>query len=173
MFEMDIENETHLPLEQICKIVDCPHSTPQYSDEPTGYYCVRSQDLTDEGQLVFENMRQVSRDTFENRISRHAPKAEDIFNDSEIIVKVKEPLTNEIKMIKEKLKDSKTSDDEAIQLRLKLQKIPLNALSVRKRNRCALTGRPRGVYRKFTLGRTKLREMAMSGLIPGLTKASW
>ena len=46
-------------------------------------------------------------------------------------------------------------------------------ISVRKRNRCALTGRPRGVYRKFTLGRTKLREMAMSGLIPGLTKASW
>jgi small subunit ribosomal protein S14 len=77
------------------------------------------------------------------------------------------------KKIKEKLKDSKTSDDEASQLRLKLQKIPLNALSVRKRNRCALTGRPRGVYRKFTLGRTKLREMAMSGLIPGLTKASW
>ena len=80
---------------------------------------------------------------------------------------------SKLKMIKEKLKDSKTSDDEAAQLRLKLQKIPLNALSVRKRNRCALTGRPRGVYRKFTLGRTKLREMAMSGLIPGLTKASW
>ena len=76
-------------------------------------------------------------------------------------------------MNKEKLKDTKTSDDEAMELRLKLQKIPLNALSVRKRNRCALTGRPRGVYRKFTLGRTKLREMAMSGLIPGLTKASW
>ena len=80
---------------------------------------------------------------------------------------------SKIKLIKEKLKDSKTSDDEAVQLRFKLQKIPLNALSVRKRNRCALTGRPRGVYRKFTLGRTKLREMAMSGLIPGLTKASW
>ena len=64
-------------------------------------------------------------------------------------------------------------EEESIALRIKLQKIPLNALAVRKRNRCALTGRPRGVYRKFTLGRTKLREMAMQGLIPGLTKASW
>tara|TARA_Y100000389_G_scaffold201901_1_gene245747 strand:- start:4638 stop:4943 length:306 start_codon:yes stop_codon:yes gene_type:complete len=78
-----------------------------------------------------------------------------------------------INMIKEKLKDKNTTDEESIELRTKLQKIPLNALTVRKRNRCALTGRPRGVYRKFTLGRTKLREMAMSGLIPGLTKASW
>ena len=78
-----------------------------------------------------------------------------------------------INMIKDKLKDKNTSDEESMALRTKLQKIPLNALSVRKRNRCALTGRPRGVYRKFTLGRTKLREMAMQGLIPGLTKASW
>jgi len=80
---------------------------------------------------------------------------------------------SKIRLIKDKLKDSKTSSEEATELRIKLQKIPLNALAVRKRNRCALTGRPRGVYRKFTLGRTKLREMAMSGLIPGLTKASW
>ena len=78
-----------------------------------------------------------------------------------------------ISMIKDKLKDKNTSDEESMALRTKLQKIPLNALAVRKRNRCALTGRPRGVYRKFTLGRTKLREMAMQGLIPGLTKASW
>ena len=76
---------------------------------------------------------------------------------------------------KEKIlwKDKNTTDEESMALRTKLQKIPLNALAVRKRNRCALTGRPRGVYRKFTLGRTKLREMAMQGLIPGLTKASW
>jgi len=78
-----------------------------------------------------------------------------------------------INMIKEKLRDKNVTEEESIILRNKLQKIPLNALSVRKRNRCALTGRPRGVYRKFTLGRTKLREMAMQGLIPGLTKASW
>ena len=78
-----------------------------------------------------------------------------------------------INMIKEKLRDKNVTEEESIILRNKLQKIPLNALSVRKRNRCALTGRPRGVYRKFTLGRTKLREMAMQGLIPGLTKESW
>ena len=78
MFEVGIENETHLPLEQICKIVDCPHSTPMYSDDPTGYYCVRSQDLTDEGELIFDKMMQVTRDTFENRISRHTPKAGDV-----------------------------------------------------------------------------------------------
>ena len=87
--------------------------------------------------------------------------------------KLNKKYLSKIKMINEKLKDSKIYDDDASKLRLKLQKIPLNALSVRKRNRCALTGRPRGVYRKLTLGRTKLREMAMSGLIPGLTKASW
>ena len=87
--------------------------------------------------------------------------------------KLNKKYLSKIKIIKDKLKDSKTSDDEAMELRLKLQKIPLNALSVRKRNRCVLTRRPRGVYRKFTLGRTKLREMAMAGLIPGLTKASW
>jgi small subunit ribosomal protein S14 len=78
-----------------------------------------------------------------------------------------------INMIKDKLKDKSTTDEELVELRIKLQKIPLNALTVRKRNRCALTGRPRGVYRKITQGRTKLREMAMKGLIPGLTKASW
>ena len=87
--------------------------------------------------------------------------------------KLNKKYLSKINMIKDKLKDKKTSDEEAMELRTKLQKIPLNALAVRKRNRCALTGRPRGVYRKFTLGRTKLREMAMQGLIPGLTKASW
>ena len=55
-----------------------------------------------------------------------------------------------------------------MELRKKLQKLPLNSSPTRRRNRCSLTGRPRGVYRKFTLGRTKLREMAMKGLIPGL-----
>ena len=85
----------------------------------------------------------------------------------------KKKYLGKIKTIKEKLKDKNISEDEINILRTKLQKIPLNALSVRRRNRCALTGRPRGVYRKFTLGRTKLREMAMQGLIPGLSKASW
>ena len=55
----------------------------------------------------------------------------------------------------------------------KLQKLPKNSMGVRKHNRCQLTGRPRGVYRKFGLGRSKLRKAAMRGDIPGLTKASW
>ena len=55
----------------------------------------------------------------------------------------------------------------------KLQKLPKNSMGIRKHNRCQLTGRPRGVYRKFGLGRSKLRKAAMRGDIPGLTKASW
>ena len=61
----------------------------------------------------------------------------------------------------------------ARQAREKLQRLPRNASPVRLRNRCALTGRPRGVFRKFGLGRNKLREIAMRGEIPGVTKASW
>ncbi len=55
----------------------------------------------------------------------------------------------------------------------KLQKQPRNASPCRQHNRCVLTGRPKGYYRKFTLGRNKLRELAMQGNIPGLVKASW
>jgi small subunit ribosomal protein S14 len=57
--------------------------------------------------------------------------------------------------------------------RLRFQALPRNSSPVRLRNRCALTGRPRGFYRKFGLGRNKLREIAMRGEIPGVTKASW
>ena len=56
---------------------------------------------------------------------------------------------------------------------LKLTKIPKNSAKIRIRNRCNLTGRPRGYYRKFGLSRISLREMASSGKIPGITKASW
>ena len=56
---------------------------------------------------------------------------------------------------------------------LQLQKLPRNAMPVRQRNRCNITGRPHGYYRKFGLGRNKLREAAMRGDIPGLVKASW
>ncbi len=56
---------------------------------------------------------------------------------------------------------------------VKLQKLPRDSSPVRKRNRCGLTGRPHGYYRKFDLGRNKLRESAMRGDIPGLVKASW
>ena len=54
-----------------------------------------------------------------------------------------------------------------------LQKLPRNASPVRKRNRCSLTGRPKGYMRQFGISRVKFREMANKGLIPGITKASW
>ena len=69
--------------------------------------------------------------------------------------------------------DSRASDEAKEEARGKLQKLPRDASPVRLRNRCALTGRPRGVYRKFGLGRNKLREAAMRGDVPGLRKASW
>jgi len=67
----------------------------------------------------------------------------------------------------------KLSEEERYVARQKLQALPRNASPVRLRNRCALTGRPRGVFSKFGLGRTKLREFAMRGEIPGVIKASW
>jgi small subunit ribosomal protein S14 len=69
--------------------------------------------------------------------------------------------------------NAKLSDDERMAARLKLQQLPRNASPSRQRNRCALTGRPRGVFRKFGLCRNKLREIAMRGEVPGMTKASW
>lgn len=69
--------------------------------------------------------------------------------------------------------NTKLSDEDRDQARAQLQKLPRNASPVRLRNRCALTGRPRGVFRKFGLARNKLREIAMRGEIPGVTKASW
>ena len=67
----------------------------------------------------------------------------------------------------------KLSDEEHYAARQKLQALPRDSSPVRLRNRCALTGRPRGVFSKFGLGRTKLREFAMRGEIPGVIKASW
>ena len=69
--------------------------------------------------------------------------------------------------------DSSKSDEDRYEARLKLQQLPRNASPTRQRNRCAITGRSRGVFRKFGLGRMKLRELAMKGEIPGMTKASW
>ena len=66
-----------------------------------------------------------------------------------------------------------SSDDERERAQLKLQALPRNASPVRMRNRCAVSGRPKGFYRKFGLGRNMLREAAMRGEIPGLYKASW
>ncbi len=75
--------------------------------------------------------------------------------------------------LKALIEDQTKSDEERYEARLKLQQLPRNANPTRQRNRCALTGRPRGTYRKFGLARTKVREAAMRGEIPGLTKASW
>jgi small subunit ribosomal protein S14 len=69
--------------------------------------------------------------------------------------------------------DPKASDETRYEARLRIQALPRNANPTRIRNRCALTGRPRGVYRKFGLGRNKLREFAMRGEVPGIVKASW
>ncbi len=71
------------------------------------------------------------------------------------------------------IQNSKASDDEKAEARDKFHALPRNASPVRLRNRCALTGRPRGFYGKFGLSRTKVREIAMRGEIPGLVKASW
>jgi small subunit ribosomal protein S14 len=69
--------------------------------------------------------------------------------------------------------DLTKSDEERYTARLGLQALPRNSNVTRQRRRCAVTGRPRGVFRKFGLSRIKLREMAMRGEVPGMTKASW
>ena len=71
------------------------------------------------------------------------------------------------------IQDPKLSEEDRADARAKLERLPRNASPTRLRNRCKLTGRPRGVYRKFGLGRNKLREMALRGEVPGMTKASW
>jgi small subunit ribosomal protein S14 len=75
--------------------------------------------------------------------------------------------------LKAKLKDSNLSDEERDALWRKFHSLPRDASPCRARNRCRLTGRPHGYYRKFGLARNKLREHAMKGNIPGLVKASW
>ena len=69
--------------------------------------------------------------------------------------------------------DRSRSEEDRYQARLKLQQLPRNANPTRLRNRCEVTGRPRGVYSKFGLGRNKLRDAAMKGEVPGIVKASW
>jgi small subunit ribosomal protein S14 len=69
--------------------------------------------------------------------------------------------------------DQNSSDEERLEAVAKLAALPRDSSPTRLRNRCAITGRPRGYYRKFGLGRNKLRESTMSGEIPGLRKASW
>ena len=75
--------------------------------------------------------------------------------------------------LKAVIRNVNSSDEERRQAQAKLNALPRDSSPTRQRNRCSITGRPHGVYRKFGLGRNKLREAAMNGEIPGLTKASW
>jgi len=75
--------------------------------------------------------------------------------------------------LKATISDMSLSEEERSTAREKLNKLPRNSNPIRLRNRCNLTGRPHGYYRKFGLARNKLREAAMRGDVPGLVKASW
>ena len=75
--------------------------------------------------------------------------------------------------LKETIRSPKSSPEERVAAQTKLQTLPRDASPTRQRNRCAITGRSRGVYRKFGLARSKIREVAARGEIPGLAKASW
>ena len=75
--------------------------------------------------------------------------------------------------LKELIRNPRSSEDNKAAAQAALQKLPRDASPVRLRNRCALTGRPHGYYRKFGLSRTKVRETTMRGEIPGVRKASW
>jgi small subunit ribosomal protein S14 len=77
------------------------------------------------------------------------------------------------KELLEIINNQRFSQEDRYAARLKMQQLPRDASPVRLRNRCALTGRPRGVYKKFGLARAKLRDIAMRGEIPGVIKASW
>ena len=77
------------------------------------------------------------------------------------------------KALHETINNQTLSEEERYEARLKLQALPRNSNPTRMRNRCELTGRPRGTFRMFGLARNKIREIAMKGEIPGLTKASW
>ncbi len=77
------------------------------------------------------------------------------------------------KRLKAKLKDKKLSIEERFNIQLKLNDLPKSSSRVRYRNRCKLTGRARGVYRKFGLSRIKIRELSLEGKLPGVIKSSW
>ena len=75
--------------------------------------------------------------------------------------------------LKELIRSPKSSPEERVAAQASLQALPRDASPTRQRNRCQITGRSRGVYRKFGLARSKIREVAARGEIPGLAKASW
>ena len=88
-------------------------------------------------------------------------------------LKLIEKFTNKRKILKKKIMDKTISIEERLKLQNKLNDLPRNSANIRYRNRCKLTGRTRGVYRKFGLSRIKIRELSMSGDLPGMIKSSW
>ena len=87
--------------------------------------------------------------------------------------KLIDKLSKKRKFLKSKIKDKNISLEERILFQNKLNELPRNSSAIRHRNRCELTGRSRGVYRKFGLSRIKLRELSMTGDLPGVVKSSW
>ena len=87
--------------------------------------------------------------------------------------KLAQKFANKRAALKAVIDDQSKTEEERYAARLELQQLPRNSNPTRQRNRCSITGRPRGVFRKFGLGRLKLREIAMRGEVPGMTKASW
>ena len=88
-------------------------------------------------------------------------------------IKMSKRFSNKRKKLKDIIKNKKLPLNERFAAQLKLSKLPKNSAKIRIRNRCALTGRSRGVYRKFKLSRIAFRELAAIGQIPGITKSSW
>ena len=87
--------------------------------------------------------------------------------------KLIDKFSNKRKNLKKKIMDKGISIEERLKLQNKLNDLPRNSSTIRYRNRCKLTGRTRGVYRKFGLSRIKIRELSMSGDLPGMIKSSW
>ena len=87
--------------------------------------------------------------------------------------KLIEKFSKKRKVLKKKIMDKTISIEERLKLQNKLNDLPRNSANIRYRNRCKLTGRTRGVYRKFGLSRIKIRELSMSGDLPGMVKSSW
>ena len=88
-------------------------------------------------------------------------------------IKMNKRFEKKRKKLKQIIMDKKLSLEERFKAQLKLSKMPKNSSKIRIRNRCELTGRPHGVYRKLKISRIALRELTLSGKIPGMIKSSW
>jgi len=88
-------------------------------------------------------------------------------------IKLSKKYLKKRKLLKEIVNNRKLPLEERFSAQLKLSKLPRNSAKIRIRNRCEITGRPHGVYRKLRISRIALRELALSGKIPGMTKSSW